>query len=122
MDPLTGGTLPTSIALVTVPLGLGASLGVVLCRVRGGRLDGALPAIACVLLPATAAFAVGVLFPIVGLWDSAVEAALFGVGVLCGAHRALADGISVAVLATAAAVSLLTLELLARLFLPPPPG
>ncbi len=122
LDPFTRDTLLTSIALVAVPLGLGASLGLAVRRVRGRRFEGALAAIACVVLPAAAMFAAGARYPIVGLWDSAVEAALFGVGVLWAGHGALADGISVVVLATAAAVSLVALEVLARLFLPPPPG
>jgi hypothetical protein len=120
--PFRGDTLVTSIALVAVPIALGASLGFAVRRLHGRRLEGALTAIVCVVLPAAAVFAAGVRYPIVGLWDSAVEAALFGVGVLWAGHRALADGISVGVLATATAVSLLALEVLARLFLPPPPG
>ncbi len=116
-----GGTLLTSIGLVAVPLGLGACLGLAVHRLHGKRVEGALTAIVCVALPAAAVFAAGVRNPIVGLWDSAVEAALFGVGVLVAAHRALADGISVAVLATATVVSLLALEVLTRLLLPPPP-
>ena len=122
LDPFAGGTLPTSIALVAVPIGLGASLGLAVRRLSGGRLKGVPTAIACIALPAAAVFAAGVLYPIVGLWDSAVEAVLFGIGVLWGGHRALADGRSVAVLAIAGVLSLLALEVLARLFLPPPPG
>src|SRR5256885_3114560 len=72
--------------------------------------------------PISTLFPYTTLFRSVGPWDSAVEAALFGVGVVWGGHRALADGISVLVLASAVAVSLLALELLARLFLPPPPA
>jgi len=122
LRPFMGKTLLTSVALIVVPLGLGACLGFAVRRLRGRRLEGALTAVVCVALPAAAVFAGGVRYPIVGLWDSAVEAALFGVGVLWAGHRALADGISVAVLATAATVSLLALEVLVRLFLPPPPG
>jgi hypothetical protein len=107
---------------VAVPLGLGALLGIAMRRLRGRRFKGVVSAIVCVALPAAAVFSAGVRYPIVGPWDSAVEAALFGVGVLWGGHRALADPISVIVLATATAVSLLALELLARLFLPPPPA
>ncbi|TMB48042.1 MAG: hypothetical protein E6J56_25745, partial [Deltaproteobacteria bacterium] len=114
--------LLTCIALVVVPLGLGALLGIAVRRLRGRRLKGALTAIACVVLPAAAAFAAGVRYPIVGLSDSAVEAVLFGVGVVWGGHRALADRTNVLVLASAFAVSLLALEFLARLFLPPPPA
>src|SRR5262249_37842001 len=51
-----------------------------------------------------------------------VEAALFGAGVVWGGRRALADGISVLLLTSAGAASLFALELLARLFLPPPPA
>jgi hypothetical protein len=120
--PFTGGTLLTCIALVVVPLGLGALLGIAVRRLRGRRLQGALTAIACVALPAAAVFAGGVRYPIVGPWDSAVEAALLGVGVLWGGHRALADGISVLLLATAVAVSLVAVEFLAQLLLPPPPA
>src|SRR5438094_6038396 len=80
------GTLLTCIALVVVPLGLGALLGIVVRRLRGRRLEGALTALACVALPAAAVFAAGVRYPIVGPWDSAVEAALFGIGVVCGGH------------------------------------
>src|SRR5256885_8848641 len=72
--------------------------------------------------PISTLFPYTTLFRSVGPWDSAVEAALFGVGVVWGGHRALADGISVLVLASAFTVSLLALELLARLFLPPPPA
>ena len=114
--------LLTCIALVVVPLGLGALLGIAVRRLRGRRLEGALTAIACVVLPAAAAFAAGVRYPIVGLSDSTVEAVLFGVGVAWSGHRALADGTNVLVLASAFAVSLLALEFLARLFLPPPPA
>jgi hypothetical protein len=122
LHPFTGETLLTSVALVAIPFGLGASIGRAVRRLHGRRLEGALTAIACLVLPAAAVFAAGVQYPILGLWDSAVEAALFGVGVLWAGHRARADGSSVVVLATAAVVSLLALEVLARLFLPPPPG
>jgi len=122
LHPFTGGTLLTCIALVAVPLALGALLGSAMRRLRGTRLEGALTAIVCVALPAAVVFAAEARSPNVGLWDSAVEAALFGVGVLWAGHRALADAISVAVLATGTVVSLLALEVLARLFLPPPPA
>lgn len=119
---LTAATLLTCVALVIVPVGLGALLGIVVRRLRGRRLQGALTAIACVALPAAGLFAAGVRYPILGPWDSAVEATLVGIGVLWGGHRALADGLNVVVLATALAVSFLGVEVLARLFLPPPPG
>ena len=121
LQPLTGGALLTCFALVALPLGLGALLGIAVRRLRGRRLENALTGIACVALPAAGVFAAGVWYPIVGPWDSAVEAALVGVGVLWGGHRALADGTSVLVLVTAITESVLVLELLARLFLPPPP-
>jgi len=113
-------SLLVCIALVALPLGLGALLGAGVRRLRGRRFEGALTAIACVVLPAAAVFAAGVRFALVGLWDSAVEAVLFGIGVAWGAHRAVADGIPVLAFGTAFALTLL--ELLARLFLPPPPA
>jgi lysophospholipase L1-like esterase len=116
------GTLLTCVALVVVPVGLGASVGVAVRRLYGRRLEGLLTAIVCLAVPAAAVFAAGVRYPIVGPWDSAVEAALVGIGVLWGAHRALADAASLLLLATATTMSLLVLELLARLFLPPPPA
>jgi len=115
-------TLRICIALLVVPLGLGAVLGAVLRRLRGRRFEGALAAIACVVLPAAAVVAAGVRYPIVGLWDTAVEAILFGIGVVWGGHRALADGSTALLLATTLTLSLLGLEVLARLFLPPPPA
>src|SRR4051812_37508102 len=115
-------TLLTCIALVVAPLSLGRALGMAVRRLRGAPFAGVVTALVCLALPAAVVFAAGVRYPVVGAWDSAVEATLVGFGVLWGAHRALADGTSIVVLASTTVVSLLALEMLARLFLPPPPA
>jgi lysophospholipase L1-like esterase len=75
-----------------------------------------------VLVPALAVFGLGVRFPIVGVWDTTVEAALVGFGTVWTAHRLFEDGRNVLLATVALAASLVLLEIGCRLFLPPPPA
>ncbi len=115
-------TLTTSVALVAVPIGLGALVGWVIRRVLRRRLGGFVAAIACVGVPAAGAFGLVTHFPVIGLWDAGIEGLLFGLGALWSAHRALAESRNLLLLAGSLSVSLLGLELGARLTLPPPPA
>jgi hypothetical protein len=115
-------TLVTAAALIVDPIVLGAIVGMALRRMRGGRLRGFVAALACLVVPTGAAVGLMVCFPIAGLWDAAIEGFLFGAGFLWTSHRALAHGVNVALLAGSVVVSLLLVELLSRVFLPPPPG
>ena len=115
-------TVATSVALLAVPIAVGALVGVAMRRVRRRRLGGFLAAVACVVVPTAGALGLVTRFPVVGLWDAGLEGLLFGFGVLWSAHRALAEGRNLLLLASSLTVSLFGLELCARLFLPPPPG
>lgn len=116
------GTLATSVALVAVPMVLGALVGSGIRRMWRGRLGGFVAVIGCIGVPAAGVFGLVTRFPIIGLWDARLEGLLFGLGVLWSAHRALADGRNVLLLAASLTVSLFGLEVGVRLFLPPPPG
>jgi hypothetical protein len=109
-------------ALIVDPIVLGALVGMALRRVRGQRVGGVVAVVACLVVPTVAAVGLMARFPIVGLWDAAIEGFLFGAGVLWTAHRALAHGGKVALLVSSVVLSLLLVELLSRVFLPPPPG
>ena len=115
-------TLVTAAALIANPIVLGAMVGMALRRIRGRRLRGFVAVLACLALPTVAAVGLLARFPIVGLWDAAIEGFLFGAGVLWTSHRALARGANVALLVSSLVVSLLLVELLCRMLLPPPPG
>jgi len=115
-------TLATAVALIAVPIALGALVGLLLRRLCGRRLGGIAAAIGLVVAPAAAAVGLVMRFPIVGLWDAVLEGLFFGAGLLWAAHRALEKGRNVVLLASSSVVSLMLLELLCRLFLPPPPG
>jgi hypothetical protein len=91
-------------------------------RLRGRRWRGFVAVLAGLALPTVAAVALLARFPIVGLWDAAIEGFLFGAGVLWTSHRALAQGDKVALLVSSVVVSLLLVELLCRVLLPPPPA
>lgn len=122
MDQM-GTTAATVITVLVGPLGLGALMGLALRRVCGGRrLRGSAAALGCLVVPAAAAFYLGLRFPVLGVWDTAVEAALVGVGVVWTAHRALADWREALLALTALAASLLLLEIGCRVLLPPPPA
>jgi hypothetical protein len=56
------------------------------------------------------------------LWDAAIEGFLFGAGFLWSSHQAVAHRGNVALLVGALVVSLLLVELLTRVLLPPAPG
>ena len=115
-------TIATWVALLAVPILLGWILGFLLRSLRGRRLQGLVAALVCVALPPVAAVAVTVRWPLVGLWDAAVEGLLTGVALVCAAHGAFADARRPAVLAASVLLALVLLETLGRLLLPPPPG
>src|SRR5262245_39035399 len=115
-------TFVTSIALIALPIGFGALVGLALRRVRGRRFRGFVAAVGLVLLPAAAVVGLTIRFPIVGLWDAGVEGLLLGAGILWAGHRVLAQRGNVIVLVSSVVVSLCALEIGSQLFLPPPPG
>ena len=115
-------TFVTSLALLGVPITLGALAGAALRRARGRRFCGLVFAITFLVIPAVPTVGMVMCFPIIGLWDGGVEGLLAGAGVLWSAHRALQDRRNVLLLLMSLVVSLLGVELYARLFLPPPPG
>jgi len=114
--------LITSLALLVVPIAGGALVGAALCRRRGQRFRGVVAAFAFILIPFAGAVALVVRFPIVGLWDAGLEGLLFGFGLCWSAHRMLADGRNVMLVASASVIAMLLIESYARLFLPPPPA
>ena len=109
-------------AVLLCPIAVGALLGVLLRRLRHGRFTGITGLLACLALPAAIATGLAVSFPIVGLWDAAMEGLLCGAGMLCTAHRFYADPRHVVLTAGSVLASLLLLEVGARLFLGPPPA
>ncbi|MFI5365356.1 MAG: SGNH/GDSL hydrolase family protein [Candidatus Binatia bacterium] len=115
-------TLTTSIALLAGPITLGGILGLGVRHLRKQRLRGFIAALGCLFVPAVVLVGLSTRFPVVGLWDAALEGLLVGTGVLWSAHRTLAEPSNVLVLVAASITGLLTLELLSRLFLPPAPG
>jgi len=115
-------TFVISVALLALPLGMGALLGTSLCWVRKGHFGGVIVGLIFVIVPTVAAVWLVTHFPIVGLWDAGLEGLLFGIAVFWSAHRALEPRGNTALLVGSLMVSFLVLELGARLFLPPPPG
>lgn len=111
-----------SLLLVVVPLGGGAILGSRLRYWSGRHWRGVTVVLACLLATTAAAVALAIRWPVVGLWDAGTEGFLLGLGILGSAHRGLADRRNPLLLAVAAFLSLILLEGLSRVFLPPPPG
>ncbi|MBI3782470.1 MAG: hypothetical protein HY270_03615 [Deltaproteobacteria bacterium] len=112
----------TALALLALPIALGALLGSLLRRLARRHFAGVIAAIACLILPAALVVGLGIRFPLIGLWDTAVESLLFALGVLLALHSALSERRNLALLSTSLLFSLLLLELATRLFLPPPPA
>ena len=109
-------------ALLVLPCLLGAGGGAVLRRVLGRRLGGVPAALAMLLVPASLIFALGVRFPVVGVWDAAFEGLLVGVGVLLAAHTAFGDRRRIALSAFALGIGLIGCEGVCLVALPSPPG
>ncbi len=110
------------VALATLPAALGAGVGVLLRRARGGRFAGLLPGLGLLVVPVLLAIAAVLWRPVIGLWDAVVEGALVGVGLTIAAHRALARRADVTLLLASVVAGLGLFEAASRLFLPPPPG
>lgn len=114
-------TLITALALLVVPVVLGALTGVVL-RPQRGRFGGFFAFIALIVIPLAAAVGLVLRFPVVGLWDAGLEGLLFGVGLCGSAHRLFADARNVALLLSSSVLALVLVELGARSLLPSPPA
>jgi hypothetical protein len=115
-------TAVMAFAVLAAPVGLGTLLGLALRQLRGRRLRGLGAAAGCLLVPAVVVFGLGLRFPVIGIWDTIVEAVLVGAGTLATAHRVLEDRRNVLLAVVALAVSFLLLEIGCRLLLPPPPA
>jgi lysophospholipase L1-like esterase len=115
-------TAASAIVVLAAPVGFGALLGLVLRRLRGRRFRSVVAALGCLLVPAIAVCGLGLRFPIVGVWDTAFEAVLVGIGTLWTAHRAFEGGAETLLAVAAATASLVLLEIGCRLLLPPPPA
>lgn len=109
-------------ALIAVPIGLGAMIGVGLRRACRRRCSGVVAAIVLVGVPLLTITALALRFPLIGLWDALLEGCLVGAGVVWTAHRTFAGGREVMLAGAALLASLLGLELACRLFLPAPPA
>lgn len=120
--PRPGLVFLVCLALVVVPAAAGALAGGALRRLRRKRLAGSAAAAACVVVPALAAVALGVRWPVVGIWDAALVGLTAGVGLVFAAHRALAGWQEKLVALAALVLCLLGLEAATRALLPRPPA
>jgi hypothetical protein len=115
-----GNVLCVAAVLVAVPLATGGCLGGELRRWRGGRAGNAAS-----ILVGMGFLLVAVLvywrFPIIGIWDAALEFILLCSGMLVAFQRAVASWRDVLLAACALLVSLFLLELACRFVLPAPP-
>src|ERR1043166_3838633 len=114
-------TLCISIALIAVPVAVGAILGRALRRIRGGRGSGLVWTLVCIVAPVLAV-PLYRRFPLVGFWDAGLESILISAGTLLSAHRTFATWSNVSLAACSTIVSLLVLEGACRSFLPAAPG
>ncbi|MBI3781965.1 MAG: hypothetical protein HY270_01050 [Deltaproteobacteria bacterium] len=115
-------TIVTAVALMLVPLGLGAVAGLLLRYRRGRRFAGVTAAILCIGIPVLMTTLIAVRWPLIGLWDALLEGLLIGIAAVGTAHRALRGRSEIALAAISLLASLLALELACRLWLPPPPA
>src|SRR5579862_5629006 len=109
-------------AVIAVPIGAGALVGVAVSRWRGRRWRGVLAALILGATPVVVATALVLHFPVVGIWDAIVEGALAGAGALLAAHEAFTASADITTAMVSCGVALVVLELACRMFLAAPPA
>jgi hypothetical protein len=110
------------VALVVVPLSVGALIGIALRHLHRRRFAGVGAATIFVVMPAWLAVRLVLHFPLVGYWDALLEGLLIGIGVAWTAHGTFTGRSEVLLAVGSLAVSLVVLEICCRVFLPPPPS